>query len=124
MNQYPQDERFFKTSDVRSNRYYEGNRSNASRPSDHPENQVWAGLVAHTHTFESARLESIQCLDSLSGRLATEIANINFKIDSFNTTLSKTLSNEFRSMREKVLHMVDAVFRESDRFIKEYMRQQ
>lgn len=27
-------------------------------------------------------------------------------------------------MREKVLHMVDTIFRESDRFIKEYMRQQ
>lgn len=70
-NQYQQDERYFKTSNVNSNRYYEGNRSNASRPSDNLENQIWAGLVAHTHTFESARLESIQCLDSLSGRLAT-----------------------------------------------------
>ena len=38
--------------------------------------------------------------------------------------MSKALSGEFRNMRDRILQMVDAVFRESDRFIREYMRQQ
>jgi hypothetical protein len=119
------EERFFKTSEVQANRY-EGERSTASRPLEGSpyDNQLWAGLVAHTHTFESARLESIQCLESLSGRLSNEISSINFKIDSFNTAMGKALSNEFRSMREKILQLVEQVFRESDRFIRDYMRQQ
>lgn len=38
--------------------------------------------------------------------------------------MSKALSGEFRNMRDRILQMVDAVFRESDRFIRDYMRQQ
>lgn len=38
--------------------------------------------------------------------------------------MGKVLSNEFRAMREKILQIFDTVFKESEKFIKDYMRQQ
>ena len=38
--------------------------------------------------------------------------------------MGKVLSAEFRGMKERVLQMVEAIFKESDKFIRDYMRQQ
>ena len=38
--------------------------------------------------------------------------------------MGKALSNEFRAMRDKILQIFDSVFKESEKFIKDYMRQQ
>ena len=55
-------------------------------------NEVWKGLVAYTSSFESARLESMQCLDNLAGKITGEMANINYKLDMFNAKMSKALN--------------------------------
>lgn len=90
-NQYNDEQRYFKTSEARTDRF----QDNYSLKLDNQalENQIWTGLVAHTHTFESARIESIQCLESLSAKLSGEISNINFKLDAFNSKMGKALSN-------------------------------
>jgi|JI10StandDraft_1071094.scaffolds.fasta_scaffold575929_1 uncharacterized membrane protein YgaE (UPF0421/DUF939 family) len=38
--------------------------------------------------------------------------------------MGKMLSSEFRAMREKILQIFDQVFKESEKFIKDYMKQQ
>ena len=85
-------------------------------------NDVWKGLVAHTSSFESARLESMQCLDNLTGKIGGEVANLNYKLDMFNAKMAKTLNNEFRNLRERINSIFEAAFRESEAYIKEYMQ--
>jgi hypothetical protein len=36
--------------------------------------------------------------------------------------MNKMLTNELRTVREKILLILDSVFKESDRYIKEYMK--
>lgn len=74
-------------------------------------NQVWAGLVNHSSSFESARIESAQCLETLSIKLHTEVSNINYKIDMFNSKMTRMLSNEFKNLREKINSIVEDVFK-------------
>lgn len=54
---------------------------------------LWTGLVNYSTTFESARLESIQCLDGMSVKIQTEVSNINYKIDVFQSKMAKILNN-------------------------------
>jgi hypothetical protein len=87
------------------------------------QNSVWTGILSHSTSFESARVESSQCLDNLSLKIRKEISNINSKIDIFNSRMTSVLNNEFRSIREKVMQVFEAAFKESDKYIQEYMKQ-
>ena len=60
---------------------------------------LWTGLVNYATTFESARLESVQCLDNLSVKIQTEVSNINYKIDVFQSKMTKILNNEFANLQ-------------------------
>jgi ferritin len=64
----------------------------------------------------------LQCLDNLSQKIGGEISNINFKIESFNSKMAKVLNSEFKAIRDKITQIFEAAFRESDKFIKDYMR--
>ena len=83
---------------------------------------MWTGILSYSSSFESARVESSQCLENLSLKIRKEISNINSKIDIFNSRMSSTLNNEFRAIREKILQVFEAAFKESDKYIHEYMK--
>jgi hypothetical protein len=87
-----------------------------------PEPNVWAGLVNHATSFESARLESAQCLDTLSSKLHAEISGINYKIDMFNSKMNKVLAEEFKNLEEKIYSIVNRVFAESENTIRLYIK--
>ena len=78
----------------------------------------------HASTFESARLESKQCLETLSVKLHTEISNINYKIDVFHGKMTKILNNEFSNLHTQILAIVEKVFAESEANIRAYIKQQ
>lgn len=82
---------------------------------------MWTGMLMSVSSFESARLESSQCLENLSGKIRKELSSVNYRIEAFNSKMSKVISNEFKSLREKVLRVVDEAFKESEKYIKEYM---
>lgn len=42
--------------------------------------------------FESARLETAQCLETLSLKLKAEIANANYRIDEFRNRMAHILA--------------------------------
>lgn len=83
---------------------------------------MWTGILSYSSSFESARVESSQCLENLSLKIRKEISNINSKIDIFNSRMASTLNNEFRAIREKILQVFEAAFKESDKYIQEYMK--
>lgn len=86
-----------------------------------PEDLTWKAIV-ETTSFESARIESAHCLETLSLRLHSEIVNINDKIAAFNLHLSRALTSEFQLIKEKIAAIFENAFKESDRYIKEYSR--
>lgn len=104
----------------RSNRFTE---SEAKRNSKNPEdpfvsfaknqqeeqgkNNFWTGLVSSSTSFESARIESAQCLETLSVKIHSEISNINYKLDMFNGKMSKVLNTEFKNLKEKIHILVE-----------------
>ncbi len=53
-----------------------------------------------------------------------EISNLNNKLDSFNNKMYRTITGEFKSLRERVLQIFDDAFKESERYIREYMKNQ
>jgi hypothetical protein len=71
---------------------------------------TWTGFGSYPSSFESARVESLQCLDSLSLKLGTEITNINHRIDNFSSEISKTLASELKRLKETILNMVNDAF--------------
>jgi cell shape-determining protein MreC len=46
---------------------------------------------------------------------------VNYRIDAFNSKMGKVISNEFKALRERVLKVVDDAFKESEKYIREYM---
>lgn len=44
-----------------------------------------------------------------------------YRIDAFNSKMGKVISSEFKALRERVLKVVDDAFKESEKYIKEYM---
>jgi hypothetical protein len=66
----------------------------------------------------------VQCLDNLSNKLRNEITGINYKIDNFNGRMLKVINGEFKNLRERIYHIVEDVFKESEKYILEYMKSQ
>lgn len=95
----------------------------ASQFSNASQNTVWTGILSYSNSFESARVESTQCLDNLSQKIRREIGSIHSKIDVFNSRMSTLLTNELRTVREKVQQVLEAAFKESDKYVQEYMKQ-
>lgn len=54
-------------------------------------------------------------------KINSEISGINYKIEAFNAKMAKILNSEFRAVREKIMQVFDAAFKESERYMKEYM---
>ena len=80
--------------------------------------------MAKVITFQSARLESAQCLDIMIVILQTEISSINYKVDAFRSKMSQILDEQFANLREKIIYMVEKVIQESQNNIKIYIKQQ
>jgi hypothetical protein len=57
------------------------------------------------------------------GKIGGELSGIHYKIDVFNSKMSKILNNEFKQIREKISIIFENAFKESDKYIKEYMKQ-
>jgi hypothetical protein len=87
------------------------------------QNSLWTGILSYSNSFESARVESSQCLENLSLKIRRELSSIHSKIDVFNSRMTAVLANEFRAVREKVQAVLEAAFRESDKYVQEYMKQ-
>jgi hypothetical protein len=85
------------------------------------EGGLWTGMMMSASSFESARLESSQCLENLSGKIRAEVTSVTYRIDAFNSKMSKVLSNEFKAVRERILRVFEDAFKESEKYIKEYM---
>ncbi len=81
-------------------------------------------MVSYSTQFESARIESAQCLENLSSDIRNEITNINFKIENFNNRMYKVIVDEFKSLRDRINHIIDESFKESEKYIREYMKGQ
>lgn len=56
--------------------------------------------------------------------MRNEIAGINIKVESFNQRMYRVISEEFKNLRERVLAIIDEGFRESEKYIREYMKGQ
>ncbi len=61
-------------------------------------------------------------MENLSLKIRRELANIHTKIDTFNARMTAVLANEFRVVREKVQAVLEAAFKESDKYVQEYMK--
>ena len=46
-------------------------------------------------------------------KINSEISGINYKIEAFNAKMAKILNSEFRAVREKIMQVFDAAFKES-----------
>lgn len=95
----------------------------ASQLSNVSQNTVWTGILSYSSSFESARVESTQCLESLSMKIRREVNSIQTKIEVFNSRMAAVLSSELRTVREKVQQALEAAFKESDKYVQEYMKQ-
>jgi hypothetical protein len=93
----------------------------APRVEERSEGGLWTGMMMSASSFESARLESSQCLENLSGKIRAEVSSVTYRIDAFNSKMSKVLSNEFKAVRERILRVFEDAFKESEKYIKEYM---
>lgn len=78
----------------------------------------------YSNSFESARIESAQCLETMSIKLQAELQNINFKVDMFQTKLLQVLNKELSDAKEKIYLIVNKVFEESERNMRAYVKQQ
>jgi hypothetical protein len=87
------------------------------------QNSLWTGILSYSNSFESARVESTQCLESLSTKIRRELSTIHTKIDTFNARMAAVLASEFRAVREKVQQVLETAFKESDKYVQEYMKQ-
>ena len=56
--------------------------------------------------------------------MRNEIASINVKVESFNSRMYRAISEEFKSLRERVLSIIEEGFKESEKYIREYMKTQ
>lgn len=78
----------------------------------------------YSNSFESARIESAQCLETMSIKLQAELQNINYKVDMFQTKLLQVLNKELSDAKEKIYMIVNKVFEESERNMRAYVKQQ
>lgn len=60
----------------------------------------------------------------MSDRLKGEVKNINVKLESFNSEMEKVITGEFKNFRERLLKIMEDVFKDSQRYIREYMKTQ
>lgn len=56
--------------------------------------------------------------------MRNEIANINIKVETFNSRMYKVINDEFKNLRERVMFIIDESFKESEKYIREYMKSQ
>ena len=78
--------------------------------------------MTYANSFESARVESMQCLDTLSLKLNTEIASLNYKVDEFYNVFIQHLTKELHLLKENIDKVVDNIFREAESVIRAYIR--
>lgn len=57
-------------------------------------------------------------------KVRNEIANINIKIENFNSRMYRVISDEFKNLRERLLFIIDESFKEGEKYIREYMKVQ
>ena len=57
-------------------------------------------------------------------KVRNEIANINIKIENFNSRMYRVISDEFKNLRERLLFIIDETFKEGEKYIREYMKAQ
>ena len=94
------------------------------RPVESNARDFISSIMSYASTFESARVESIQCLDSISGKLSNELHSINSRIDAFNQRMHHTIQQEFKAVKERIYRVIEESFAESERHVREYMLQE
>jgi molecular chaperone GrpE (heat shock protein) len=52
------------------------------------------------------------------------MASINIKVESFNSKMYRIINDEFKNLRERVMFIIDESFKESEKYIREYMKTQ
>lgn len=63
-------------------------------------------------------------MENLSSRVRNEISSINIKIEHFNSRMYRVITEEFKSLRERLLFVIDESFKEGEKYIREYMKAQ
>jgi hypothetical protein len=81
-------------------------------------------LVTYSNSFESARVETAQRLEGLSTKVKTEINNLNYKIEMFNSQMLTVVTQEYNHIKERIFQCVEETFRDSENYVREYMRAQ
>ena len=83
-----------------------------------------ANIVTYSSSFESARVETAQRLEGLANKVKTEINNLNYKIEMFNSQMLTVVTQEYNHIKERIYQCVEETFRESENYVREYMRAQ
>jgi hypothetical protein len=52
------------------------------------------------------------------------MSNITHKLDEFNNKMLRVISGEFKNLKDRIGHIVEESFRESEQYIREYMKVQ
>lgn len=63
-------------------------------------------------------------MENLGLKVRNEIANVNIKIENFNTRMYRVITDEFKNLRERLLFIIDESFKEGEKYIREYMKSQ
>lgn len=69
-------------------------------------------------------MESLQRLERLSNKVQTQINTLNSKLQSFSSELLRVVSLNFNQTKEKIHYIVEEAFRESDVYMREFIRVQ
>lgn len=78
----------------------------------------------YASSFESARVETAQRLEGLALKVKTEINNLNYKLEMFNSQMLSIVTQEYNEIKERIYQVIEESFRNSEGYIQEYMRVQ
>lgn len=69
------------------------NTLTSTQNKDEENSKIWTGLVNYSGTFESARIQSVQCLEGMSKKIQGELSKIDQKMISFEKKMTDILNN-------------------------------
>lgn len=75
-------------------------------------------LVTYSSSFESARVETFNRLDSWAVKVRTAINNLNYKLEMFNSQLLTVVTEEYNRIKERIYICVEETFRESEAYVR------
>ena len=75
-------------------------------------------LVTYSSSFESARVETYNRLESWATKVRTAINNLNYKLEMFNSQLLTVVTAEYNRIKERIYICVEETFRESEAYVR------